>query len=185
MQTLTTPRLLGLAVLTMAALALAGCGGPKRSVTTTVATTTPARVAAPVAGVATDTAGAGVAAGAAASAGADNRVADSGAAAPAEPGWRNYRRTTDKILAGTIGFGVLANGVAQTAAASGSAAGGAGLAGAGGQECRNPFGTQAASSGQLICSSQEERLQCQCDANGCQLVPTGIMACLPVGAVYR
>ena len=185
MQTLTTPRLLGLAVLTMAALALAGCGGPKRSVTTTVATTTPARVAAPVAGVATDTAGAGVAAGAAASAGADNRVADSGAAAPAEPGGRNYRRTTDKILAGTIGFGVLANGVAQTAAASGSAAGGAGLAGAGGQECRNPFGTQAASSGQLICSSQEERLQCQCDANGCQLVPTGIMACLPVGAVYR
>jgi len=185
MQTLTTPRLLGLAVLTMAALALAGCGGPKRSVTTTVATTTPARVAAPVAGVATDTTGAGVAAGAAASAGADNRVADSGAAAPAEPGGRNYRRTTDKILAGTIGFGVLANGVAQTAAASGSAAGGAGLAGAGGQECRNPFGTQAASSGQLICSSQEERLQCQCDANGCQLVPTGIMACLPVGAVYQ
>ena len=52
MQRLTPFRLLGLAVLTVAALALAGCGGKRTVTTTTVSTTAPARIAAPVAGVA-------------------------------------------------------------------------------------------------------------------------------------
>ena len=216
MRTVTGPRILGLALMAVAALALAGCGnGPKRRITTTVTTTAPARVAAPVAGGASGAAavtGTGVAgsgatgadAGGADSGGADSGGADSGgaeaggvadavvaakrgagAAAP-PPGNPAMHGTGNKMIAGTIGFGVLANGVVQsTVAGASAAAGAAGLAGAGGQQCQNPFGTQAASAGELICSSEEERLQCQCDANGCQLVPTGIMACLPVGAVYR
>ena len=211
MRTVTGPRILGLALMAVAALALAGCGnGPKRRISTTVTTTTPARVAAPVAGGAfgseavtgTGVAGSGATgadAGGADSGGADSGGAEAGgvadavvaakrgagAAAP-PPGNPAMHGTGNKMIAGTIGFGVLANGVAQSVVAgAGAAAGGAGLAGAGGQQCQNPFGTQAASAGELICSSEEERLQCQCDANGCQLVPTGIMACLPVGAVYR
>lgn len=201
MRTVIGPRIFGLALMAVAALALAGCGnGPKRRISTTVTTTTPARVAAPVAGGAFGSAavtGTGVAGSGATGADAGGAeaggVADAvvgakrgaGAAAP-PPGTTAMHKTGNKMIAGTIGFGVLANGVAQSVVAgAGAAAGGAGLAGAGGQQCQNPFGTQAASAGELICSSQEERLQCQCDANGCQLVPTGIMACLPVGAVYR
>lgn len=174
MQTLTGSRLLGLAILAVAALALAGCGGPKRSVTTTVARTVPVPAAAAAAGTAVTTTSAST-----------SRVA-----APV-PNVEN-RKTRATILASAVGFGVVGQAlvdqgaVAGGAAASGAASGAGGLAGAGGaQQCQNPFGSQAASDGQLICSAQEERLQCQCDANGCQLVPTGIMSCLPVGAVYQ
>ena len=176
MQTLTGSRLLGLSILAVAALALAGCGGPKRSVTTTVARTVPVRAAAAAAGTAVTTTSASTA-----------RVA-----APV-PNVEN-RKTRATILASAVGFGVVGQAlVDQGAVAGGAAASGAangasgagGLAGAGGQQCQNPFGNQAASNGQLICSADQERLQCQCHANGCQLVPTGIMSCLPVGAVYQ
>ncbi len=196
MRNLTGPRILAMTLMAFAALALAGCGNgsKRRTVTTTVTTTTPARVAAPVAGVAAVTAGGGVAgttgadvAGAAdadvagaADAGAGAKRGGGAAAAPAGPAINpNMHTTGNKLIAAAIGFGVLADGVVQSTAA------GAGLAAADGQQCRNPFGTQAAGTGQLICSAGQERLSCQCDANGCQLVPTGIMACLPVGAVYQ
>jgi hypothetical protein len=195
MRNATGPRILAMALMAVAALALAGCGnGPKRRITTTVTTTTPARVAAPIVGAATvaPVAGAAGVAGASAAgidgagtagarAGGDAAKRGGGAAVPAaQPVNPDLRKTSDKMLAATVGFGVLADGVAQTVAA-----GGAGLAGAGGQQCQNPFGTQPAGNGQLICSAGEERLMCQCDDNGCQLVPTGIMSCLPVGAVYQ
>ena len=172
MQTLTGSRLLGLAILAVAALALAGCGGPKRSVTTTVARTVPMPAAAAAAGTAVTTTSAST-----------SRVA-----APV-PNVEN-RKTRATILASAVGFGVVGQALVDQGAvaggtASGAASGAGGLAGAGGQQCQNPFGTQAASNGQLICSADQERLQCQCDANGCQLVPTGIMSCLPVGAVYQ
>ena len=169
MQTLTRSRLLGLAVVILAAVALAGCGGPKRSVTTTVARTVPAPAAAAGAAVTT-----------------------TGAAAPTAAAREvNQRAPRAAIVASAVGFGVIGQAVvdqgavAGGAAASGGASGAGGLAGAGGQQCQNPFDSQAASNGQLICSADQERLQCQCDANGCQLVPTGVMSCLPVGAVYQ
>lgn len=195
MRNVTGLRIIAIALMAVAALTLAGCGnGPKRRITTTVTTTAPARAAAPVAGVATGTAvasGAGVAGSGAAGDGIGGDAArrSSGAAPAVQTTNPDQRKTGDKMIAGTIGFGVLADGVAKTAAAGASAgasaAGGTGLAAAEGQQCQNPFGTQAARNGQLICSAGEERLMCQCDANGCQLVPTGIMACLPVGAVYQ
>ena len=186
MRNVTGPWIIAIALIAVAALALAGCGGgSKRRVTTTVTTT----AAAPVAGVATGgavTTGAGVsgATAAADTTGGDAAKRRPGAAAPAvQPTNPDLRKTSDKMLAGVVGFGVLADGVAQSTA--GAAAGGAGLVGGDGQQCQNPFGTQSAGNGQLICSAGEERLMCQCDANGCALVPTGIMACLPVGAVYQ
>lgn len=179
MRTVTGPRILGLALMAVAALALAGCGnGSKRRITTTVTSTVQDQVAAPVVGVAAGPAG--IAGGGIADAGDTAKRGGGTAAAPARPAINpNMHTTGNKLIAGAIGFGVLADGVVQSTAA------GAGLAGEGGQQCQNPFGAQAAGNGQLICSAGEERLICQCDANGCQLVPTGIMACLPVGAVYQ
>ena len=176
MQTQTRSRLLGLAVVLLATVALAGCGGPKRTVTTTVARTAPASAAAGGTAVTTTA---------------------TGSAALAAPALEvNHRKTRATIVAGAVSFGVIgqavvdqgvvAAGAAASGATSGAASGAGGLAGAGGaQQCRNPLGGQAASNGQLICSADQERLQCQCDANGCQLVPTGILACLPAGAVYQ
>ena len=175
MQTLTRSRLLGLAVLTVAALALAGCGGPKRTVTTTVARTTPVSAAAVSGGTAGTTAS----------------TATAALAAPAPAPGADRRKTRATIVASAVGFGVIGQAAvdqglaAGGVSASGGVSGAGGMAGAGGQQCQNPFGSQAASNGQLICSGAEERLQCQCDANGCQLVPTGIQSCLPVGAVYQ
>ena len=174
MQTLTRSRLLGLAVVILAGVALAGCGGPKRSVTTTVARTVPVPAVAVAGGTAVT----------------PTNVATAAPAAPAPE--VNHRKTRATMVAGAVSFGVIGQAVvdqgvvAGGAAASGATSGAGGLAGAGGaQQCRNPFGSQAASNGQLICSADQERLQCQCDANGCQLVPTGVMSCLPVGAVYQ
>ena len=178
MQTLTRSRLLGLAVVILAGVALAGCGGPKRSVTTTVARTVPVPAVAVAGGTAVT----------------PTSVATAAPAAPAPE--VNHRKTRATMVAGAVSFGVIgqavvdqgvvAGGAAASGATSGATSGAGGLAGAGGaQQCQNPFGSQAASNGQLICSADQERLQCQCDANGCQLVPTGILACLPAGAVYQ
>ena len=167
MQTQTRSRLLGLAVVLLATVALAGCDGPKRTVTTTVARTAPASAAAGGTAVTTTA---------------------TGSAALAAPALEvNHRKTRAPIVASAVGFGVIGQAVVDQGAVAGGAANGAGgLAGVGGgQQCQNPFGSQAASNGQLICSADQERLQCQCDANGCQLVPTGILACLPAGAVYQ
>lgn len=174
MQTRLKSRVMGLAILTLLAVALAGCGGPKRTVTTAVSTTTVVPAATAVPSTTTPS-----------TASASASTARQAAPAPTV----NGRMTRAGMVASAVGFGIIGQAVVdQEAAAAGAglarATGATAGATAGGQ-CQNPFGSQAASTGQLICSSQQERLQCQCDANGCQLVPTGIMACLPVGAVYQ
>lgn len=51
--------------------------------------------------------------------------------------------------------------------------------------CANPFGGQAASAGQFICSDQGELLACRCSGPDCSLIPTGSFLCTAPGAVIR
>lgn len=165
------------------AVALAACGGHRRATTatTTVRTTT---VCDPALGCNPAAAGEVASDAQPLTQSADRRAGSAAAPQSTLDPLQNPRMavavigTSAAILGQATGD---AFGVGASAAAGGSAVAG----GADGQQCQNPFGSQNAGNGQFLCSDKAERLTCQCDVNGCQLVPTGILACVPTGGVFQ
>lgn len=159
-------KLQAIGVLAICVLLVAACGPRERTTVTTVRTTQ--TTVAPVpAGATAKTAGAT----------AGQTAADTGSAGSARvPRLRRANQQSDfgKILLGGA--------VAGTIIAGSNGEGGA-VAAATGPQCANPFGGAPAAPAQSICSDRAEQLACQCDTDGCALIPTGLLACTPTGAV--